>query len=202
MSEKKITGRWSDDEHQGYLKGLKEFGENYKLIQTYVPTRSCQQIRTHHRTSEMKKKTGSPSPSKKRKNEEDVKSQNKKKKGAVKESKSAKGVAMPLKQQPIPRSFPTLKKIFNFSKKAKGESLKPPTDLPSVVQPKGSPKKKSKKPLRIEPVAVIPKSPVVSEEETFSGGKFEFLLREDVQACVAGVFGFASVLLAKKIMAN
>ena len=116
MSEKKITGRWSDDEHQGYLKGLKEYGENYKLIQTYVPTRSCQQIRTHHRTSEMKKKTGSPSPSKKRKNEEDAKSQNKKKKKSdVKKSKSPKGVAMPLKQQLIPGSFPTLKKIFNFS---------------------------------------------------------------------------------------
>ncbi|EFC49825.1 myb, DNA-binding protein [Naegleria gruberi] len=42
------TGWWSDDEHQRFLKGLKECGHNWKMISTkYVKTRGRRQCASH-----------------------------------------------------------------------------------------------------------------------------------------------------------
>jgi len=43
----KSTGRWTDEEHEKFLEGLKLFGRNWKKIELYVKTRSGTQIRSH-----------------------------------------------------------------------------------------------------------------------------------------------------------
>lgn len=41
------AGRWTRDEHQAFLAGLKEFGREWKKVATRIPTRTSAQIRSH-----------------------------------------------------------------------------------------------------------------------------------------------------------
>lgn len=43
----KATGRWTKEEHQRFIEGLKKFGKNWKQVEDYVGTRSGAQIRSH-----------------------------------------------------------------------------------------------------------------------------------------------------------
>ena len=40
-------GRWTRDEHNKFVDGLRKYGKNWKLIEDYVNTRSGSQIRSH-----------------------------------------------------------------------------------------------------------------------------------------------------------
>ena len=40
-------GRWSSDEHIKFIKSFVYFGKKYKLIQKYISSRNCHQIRSH-----------------------------------------------------------------------------------------------------------------------------------------------------------
>ena len=47
-SEKKISsGRWTDQEHQRFLRGLNVYGKDWKKISAYIETRDREQTRTH-----------------------------------------------------------------------------------------------------------------------------------------------------------
>eukprot|EP00347_Sterkiella_histriomuscorum_P012696 403367570 len=41
------SGKWTDDEHMKFLRGLKLYGKNWNQIQKYIGTRSCPQTRSH-----------------------------------------------------------------------------------------------------------------------------------------------------------
>ncbi|KAL3929121.1 MAG: hypothetical protein SGBAC_012349 [Bacillariaceae sp.] len=41
------SGRWTNQEHQAFLDGLKEFGREWKKVATRIPTRTSAQIRSH-----------------------------------------------------------------------------------------------------------------------------------------------------------
>lgn len=41
------TGRWTYEEHQAFLEGLKVFGREWKKVATRIPTRTSAQIRSH-----------------------------------------------------------------------------------------------------------------------------------------------------------
>lgn len=43
----KLGGRWTDAGHRRFLEGLKKFGKDWRLIEEYIGTRSCSQIRSH-----------------------------------------------------------------------------------------------------------------------------------------------------------
>lgn len=43
----KLTGRWSREEHQVFLKALDKFGRDWKKMSTMIKTRTVIQIRTH-----------------------------------------------------------------------------------------------------------------------------------------------------------
>lgn len=40
-------GRWTKEEHNKFVDGLRKYGKNWKLIEDYVNTRSGSQIRSH-----------------------------------------------------------------------------------------------------------------------------------------------------------
>ena len=40
-------GRWTKEEHNKFIDGLRKYGKNWKLIEDYVNTRSGSQIRSH-----------------------------------------------------------------------------------------------------------------------------------------------------------
>lgn len=40
-------GRWTREEHNKFVDGLRKYGKNWKLIEDYVNTRSGSQIRSH-----------------------------------------------------------------------------------------------------------------------------------------------------------
>lgn len=42
-----IIGRWSEEEHELFLKGLQKFGRCWKDISELIPTRTVVQVRTH-----------------------------------------------------------------------------------------------------------------------------------------------------------
>ena len=49
-NEKEIkykTGRWTEEEHENFLKGLIEYGNDWKMVQKKVKTRSSSQSRSH-----------------------------------------------------------------------------------------------------------------------------------------------------------
>ena len=41
------VGRWTNDEHQSFLIGLKLYGKNWKKVEEHVGTRTGAQIRSH-----------------------------------------------------------------------------------------------------------------------------------------------------------
>ena len=43
----KIREAWTAEEHEIFLTGVKEYGRNWKMIEEMIPTRTCQQIRSH-----------------------------------------------------------------------------------------------------------------------------------------------------------
>ena len=43
----KATGRWTREEHQKFLDGVKKHGRNWKLVEEYIGTRDSAQIRSH-----------------------------------------------------------------------------------------------------------------------------------------------------------
>ncbi len=46
-TSKKNNGRWTKKEHHIFLKGLKEFGRDWKKMRELLPSRSLAQIRSH-----------------------------------------------------------------------------------------------------------------------------------------------------------
>ena len=46
-SSAKSSGRWTKEEHQRFIDGLKKFGKNWKQVEEYVATRNGAQIRSH-----------------------------------------------------------------------------------------------------------------------------------------------------------
>jgi SHAQKYF class myb-like DNA-binding protein len=46
-SSQKSAGRWTKEEHQRFIDGLKKFGKNWKQVEEYVATRNGAQIRSH-----------------------------------------------------------------------------------------------------------------------------------------------------------
>lgn len=40
-------GRWTREEHEAFLRGLRIYGRNWDAVATAVPTRTVLQIRTH-----------------------------------------------------------------------------------------------------------------------------------------------------------
>lgn len=46
-STKKTFGRWTKEEHQRFIEGLKLFGKNWKKVEEHVGTRNGAQIRSH-----------------------------------------------------------------------------------------------------------------------------------------------------------
>jgi len=47
MRKSPSAGRWSRDEHEAFLDGLKIFGREWKKVATKIPTRTSAQIRSH-----------------------------------------------------------------------------------------------------------------------------------------------------------
>lgn len=43
----KSAGRWTKEEHQRFIDGLKKFGKNWKQVEEHVGTRTGAQIRSH-----------------------------------------------------------------------------------------------------------------------------------------------------------
>jgi SHAQKYF class myb-like DNA-binding protein len=46
-SSQKSAGRWTKEEHQRFIDGLRKFGKNWKQVEEYVATRNGAQIRSH-----------------------------------------------------------------------------------------------------------------------------------------------------------
>jgi SHAQKYF class myb-like DNA-binding protein len=46
-TDKQVSGRWTKEEHDRFVEGLKIFGKNWKKVEEYVATRSGAQIRSH-----------------------------------------------------------------------------------------------------------------------------------------------------------
>jgi len=44
---KKSAGRWTSEEHNHFLHGLKLYGREWKLVANCIPTRTSSQIRSH-----------------------------------------------------------------------------------------------------------------------------------------------------------
>jgi SHAQKYF class myb-like DNA-binding protein len=44
---KKLTGRWTKEEHQRFVDGLSKFGKNWKKVEEHVGSRTGAQIRSH-----------------------------------------------------------------------------------------------------------------------------------------------------------
>jgi len=43
----KSSGRWTKEEHQKFIEGLRIYGKNWKKVEDYVGTRTGAQIRSH-----------------------------------------------------------------------------------------------------------------------------------------------------------
>jgi len=46
-SGNKAAGRWTKEEHQKFIEGLKRYGKNWKQVEEHVGTRNGAQIRSH-----------------------------------------------------------------------------------------------------------------------------------------------------------
>lgn len=52
-------GRWTQDEHERFLAGLKLYGKNWYKVQQHVGTRKAEQVRSHaQKFFKLMKKTG------------------------------------------------------------------------------------------------------------------------------------------------
>lgn len=40
-------GRWTQEEHDKFLEGLKLFGKDWRQIEEFIGSRTCAQIRSH-----------------------------------------------------------------------------------------------------------------------------------------------------------
>ena len=157
--EGKSKGRWSDEEHARYLKGVEMYGTNFKVLEAYVQTRTAQQIRTHHQ-HELKKSAKntlkgavrvaalSSSVSKKRKVEE-------KEKGDSKKAKSGSTVLESIPASLASQSPPCeVSETSSFTEKPLPSIPK----QPKVVIPKSSPAKEDTvdETDEMKPPAVVP----------------------------------------------
>ena len=43
----RVTGRWTKQEHEKFIEGLKIHGKNWKKVEEFIGTRSGAQIRSH-----------------------------------------------------------------------------------------------------------------------------------------------------------
>lgn len=41
------NGRWTDEEHDKFVEAIKLYGKDWNLIEKYIGSRSCSQIRSH-----------------------------------------------------------------------------------------------------------------------------------------------------------
>lgn len=41
------SGRWTQEEHDKFLEGLKLFGKDWRQIEEHIGSRTCAQIRSH-----------------------------------------------------------------------------------------------------------------------------------------------------------
>lgn len=55
--EPKRKGRWTEDEHQRYLEGVKRFGRSWKDVTGYVRTRTKSQVKSHDQKFRGKQET-------------------------------------------------------------------------------------------------------------------------------------------------
>lgn len=42
-----FSGRWTSEEHEKFLEGLKMFGRDWRQIEEHIGSRTCAQIRSH-----------------------------------------------------------------------------------------------------------------------------------------------------------
>ena len=45
--EGQTTGRWTEEEHQAFLRGLHTYGREWKKVASHIPTRTSAQVRSH-----------------------------------------------------------------------------------------------------------------------------------------------------------
>ena len=63
IDRRKLKGRWTKEEHDSFLIGLRDRGKDWEAIERdYVPTRSGTQIRTHAQKYFRKFEQGLPFP--------------------------------------------------------------------------------------------------------------------------------------------
>jgi hypothetical protein len=162
----KSRGRWSDDEHDRYVKGLELYGQEFKLLESFVQTRTALQIKTHHGVCTRNLKGAvavaglASGMTKKRKSVAlEDKGSPKKAKGdsATQSSPQAAKVVVgapiaqsspcqvsvdssdTMKDPPTILRFPTLS--TNGTEATGGDDLKPPAQMPSMVPVQRSSKK-------------------------------------------------------------
>eukprot|EP00429_Kryptoperidinium_foliaceum_P009730 CAMPEP_0176005910 /NCGR_PEP_ID=MMETSP0120_2-20121206/2449_1 /TAXON_ID=160619 /ORGANISM="Kryptoperidinium foliaceum, Strain CCMP 1326" /LENGTH=213 /DNA_ID=CAMNT_0017338631 /DNA_START=111 /DNA_END=750 /DNA_ORIENTATION=+ len=181
-------GKWTEEEHQKYLDGLKRFGPQFKHISEYIGSRSTSQVRTHHQ-NETKRSSETP---RKRKAEEEGTS-------APKKPKSTPAKASPSSQKataakPSARSSITPKKTVGAPKstpkktEVKTKDILPPATVPKEVQASSI----SKKPVKVEPITKHAPSATTLDGPTDSQSLSKLLQKEEVQTVAAGIFPVSS----------
>lgn len=206
------TGRWTDEEHSRYEKGVELYGKDFVKLEQYVKTRSVDQIRTHHRGHERKLEK-SKTPAKKRKPDP-------KEKGDGKKAKSAS--ATPSKAASTPQKSKAAVKALSSSKsnsarktvvpKSGGKTqvkiadLKPPAMPRSKGRAAASKKGSSQKQVKTSAKTTSNKGKVeeggnsqLAADVKFGGRVLKLLQREDVLSVLVGMLGFGIIAYLKKM---